>query len=97
LTFPNIDDVKKLEKLLIQHPDKYFRCECCEGIFMKGSTEEQMMEEYRKNFPNDPERKMPCGIICDDCYEEILEEFDGFKKKPNLMMEYYKQWSIDEG
>lgn len=120
MTFPNIDDVKHAEKMLKENPDKWYRCANCSGIWEKITPEDEMIEEYKKDYPNDPEMKMPRAIICDDCYKEykdwrdnltperrkeIDEEYDeeiekdleklteGFANR--FMMEYYKQWSID--
>ena len=92
LTFPNIEDVKDIERMLKLHPDKYFRCDECGGIWMRGQSKEDMKKEYKENFPYDPEMKIPRGIICEDCYQELYKQTEGFTKKPSF--NYYEQWSI---
>lgn len=93
MTFPNIEDVKDLERMLKLHPDKYYRCDDCGRIYIKGTSEDEMIEEYKENFPYDPEMKIPRVIICDDCYQELHKQTKRFTKK--LEFNYYEQWGID--
>lgn len=104
IIFP--DQVKELEKRLKENPKEYFRCEQCGSIYKKETPENEMIAEYKENFPDDPEMQIPRAIICDDCYKEIYEETDGFNESPfekdleklteSFAEKYYKQWSIDE-
>lgn len=46
-------------------PDE-FRCEMCDGIYLRGWTEEEAKAEAVANGfdVND------CGMVCDDCYKK---------------------------
>lgn len=50
-------------------PNQY-QCSVCGGIFDKGWSDEQAVEELKKNFSGsgDPD---DCDILCDDCYKKF--------------------------
>lgn len=50
-----------------------FTCEACGRTETSEEewTEEMRKEEYKKNFPNDPDMKEPLAIVCDDCYKKM--------------------------
>lgn len=91
----DIEGIKDAERMLELHPDKYFRCGECGFIFEKTTPEDELTKEYKENFPNDPEMKMPIALTCDDCYQKLHKETNGFTKKPSFLGSYYDQWSID--
>lgn len=50
-----------------------FKCDSCKDIFKKNiTTEEEKIKELHKNFGHNFSPK-ECGIVCDDCYNKILE------------------------
>ena len=65
------DFVKNMAKELGIPLRKWVKCDLC-GDWMCEDTEdwsiEDEKEEYRRNFPDDPDMKMPTYRICDDCY-----------------------------
>ena len=62
--------------MLKENPDTWFRCDNCGGIWEKETPEVEMIAEYKKDYPNDPEMKIPRAIICDDCYKEYKDWLD---------------------
>ena len=46
-----------------------YKCCNCKGIFTKGWTDEEALEEYKEAY-NDKELKRPMAVVCDDCYNE---------------------------
>jgi hypothetical protein len=54
-----------------------YRCAMCQGVFNKGLSDEEAIEEFHKDFPEvlieDTE------LICDDCYRIIMLDV---KRKP---------------
>jgi nitrate/TMAO reductase-like tetraheme cytochrome c subunit len=49
-----------------------FKCQICHGIFYKGWTDEEALEEAARDFPTVPIEET--GLICDDCYKLITED-----------------------
>lgn len=47
-----------------------FKCEQCDGIFKKGWSEEEAIDEQRRNFNEEP--KDDDAILCDDCYRAFM-------------------------
>lgn len=43
-----------------------YRCAQCKGIFDKGWSDEDALEEKNRHFPGTPVED--CVIVCDDCY-----------------------------
>ena len=41
---------------------EYFTCECCGGVFEKGSTDEEALEEMKKNFGDLPRTTNPSSV-----------------------------------
>lgn len=37
--------------------------------------DKEAMEEYAKNFPNDPHMKEELEIVCDDCYNKMAKKY----------------------
>jgi len=50
-----------------------FRCASCNGIFIKGLTDEEAKEQYKKEFPNIPFESYAQELVCDDCYNKMNE------------------------
>ena len=46
-------------------------CACCGETFTKTWTDDEAMEEFKKNFPEHVDDKL--AIICDDCYKAMRE------------------------
>ena len=50
-----------------------FRCAMCGGVFEKGNSDEEALEELNGNFPNiDID---DCELVCEDCYNKMIEEY----------------------
>jgi len=64
------------EEMLKKYPDKWYQCAECGGIWMKEWSDEDCAEEYKENFPNDPNREFPIAVICDDCYKKLKPWMD---------------------
>lgn len=46
-----------------------YKCSTCGGIFEKGQTDEEAIEEATQNgFPIDE-----AELVCDDCYNDIMK------------------------
>ena len=50
--------------------DNEYKCAMCGGVFEKGWTDEEAMEEYKEN--DFPDTGTPLEVICDDCYQEFM-------------------------
>jgi len=48
-----------------------YKCAMCGGIFNKGWTGEEAMEECVENFGEEIAYGEKLEIICDDCYQKI--------------------------
>jgi len=81
------------EEMLKNYPNEWYRCDSCGKIYKKGASEDEMKKEYKENFPNDPEMKIPRAIFCDDCYQKLYKQTKGFTEKPSF--NYFEQWGID--
>lgn len=46
-----------------------YTCEVCNGIFETGWSEEEAEAERMRNGWAD----VPCGLVCDDCFKEMVE------------------------
>jgi len=46
-----------------------FLCEACGGIFEKGWSEEESIDELRKKFDTQP--KENDVILCENCYKKL--------------------------
>lgn len=44
-----------------------YRCEACKGIFKKGWSDAEALEEFQRDFPN--VSMDDTGIVCDKCYK----------------------------
>ena len=62
----NLDQgVKEMKKL----KSNEYRCAVCKGVYEKGWSDEEAIEELGGNFPGiDID---DCGVVCDDCYKEM--------------------------
>ena len=49
-----------------------YKCEICNGIWIKDLTDEQCEEQFKKEFPN-MERQENDGLVCDDCFKEMFK------------------------
>lgn len=79
----------KIEENIDVKEDEY-RCSVCHKVFQKGQTDEEALKEKEDIFPGiDVE---DCDLVCDDCFEEMDDEFK-FKDKEDLKM--YKQVETD--
>lgn len=57
--------------------DNEYKCATCCGIFEKGQTDEEAIEEATKNgFPIDESE-----LVCDDCYKDIMSIRNSFNGK----------------
>lgn len=50
-------------------PNEYI-CEICRGIFEKGWSEEEAIEEQRRKFNEEP--KDDDVILCENCYRALM-------------------------
>ena len=50
-----------------------YKCAECNGIFVRGITEEETREQYKKEFPNETFNADTCVLICDDCYQDLMK------------------------
>ncbi len=48
-----------------------YQCQMCKGIFEFGWTQEEAEEEAKKAF-GDNVLDTKCGLVCDDCYKQIM-------------------------
>ena len=77
-------------------PKKWYKCTKCNGIWIKGWSDEECAKEYKENFPNDPDMKYPVDIICDDCYKkEFKPQFDNLT--PEEKEEIEKGYKLEIG
>lgn len=63
-----------------------YRCEMCGGIFEKGWTDEEALEEYKNIFGEEATIANDNYVVCDDCYHLVvskLHQHDGFTLKLN--------------
>ena len=66
-------------------PNQY-RCASCNGIFEKGWSDEEAMEEKNRDFGNAPMED--CVVVCDDCYQKFRpdthpKEYEAYKSAQN--------------
>jgi len=47
-----------------------YQCALCNGIFEKGWTDEEALEEYKNNFSDCKHEDY--DVVCDNCYKEIM-------------------------
>lgn len=47
-----------------------FKCVACNGVFIKGLTDEQAEEQFKKEFPNH-KRQEDDGVVCEDCFKKV--------------------------
>jgi DNA-directed RNA polymerase subunit RPC12/RpoP len=47
-----------------------YTCAECGRTFPREQTNEDAMQEYKDQFPHDPEEDLV--LVCDECYDEIL-------------------------
>lgn len=69
-------------------PRKWYQCARCGKIDRKVWSEEECAEEYKENFPNDPNMEYPIEIICDDCYNEFKPWLDHLTPKKREEIEH---------
>jgi hypothetical protein len=50
-----------------------YQCSVCDGIFKKGWTEEEAIQELKDEYGNIPDNE-PLSIVCDDCYKDYMKE-----------------------
>ena len=55
-----------------------FRCSYCGGIFEKGWSDEDAMDECKETFGELAE--MPLAVICDDCYKKLITKIANYEK-----------------
>ena len=55
-----------------------YECAACHGIFEKGWSDEEAAEEFHDYFPDLPIDD-ETALICDPCYEAMLEDM---RQKP---------------
>jgi hypothetical protein len=56
-----------------------FTCEQCKGVFIKGQTDEESMEEANKAFT--PEELADTVVVCDECWKLLLEAIPELKSR----------------
>ena len=54
-----------------------YECAMCHGIFEKGWTSKEALEEFNRDFPTVPIEETE--LICDSCYKLLTEDI---KKNP---------------
>lgn len=74
-------------------PKKWYKCAKCEEIWKKEWTDEECAEEYKENFPNDPNIEFPIAVICDDCYKEFKPWLDNLT--PEEIEEIEQDYELD--
>lgn len=47
-----------------------FECAVCKGIFIKGLTDAEAEEQFKKEFPRFIREKSD-GLVCDDCFRTM--------------------------
>ena len=52
--------------------DKYFKCDECGNVYEKNLSEEEAVEQLASEFPGANINE--CGIVCDDCYNEMMSD-----------------------
>lgn len=65
-----------------------YQCANCDGIFIKGWSDEEQDAEFSTNFPGI--RQQDAVVICDDCYIKVTS----WKSPSQFMAEensYYSQ------
>ena len=50
-----------------------YQCAKCRGIYEKGWTDEEALEEQESIFGKIPEQEK--AVICDDCFNEMKHSF----------------------
>lgn len=53
-----------------------YTCANCGEEFESGWSNEEAMEEYKKNFPWSAELRVETDLVCDDCYKKMMEDFN---------------------
>lgn len=51
-----------------------YKCAMCGGIFEKGWTDEEAVEECKENFGEEMTCTGDNEMVCDDCYSKICPE-----------------------
>ena len=65
----------QLDEILAKDKKKnLFQCEACGGTFEKGCTNQQALEEMKKNFGDLPEENQ--AVICDVCYQKFMKWYN---------------------
>jgi hypothetical protein len=50
-----------------------YKCAMCDGVFIKGWSDEEAAAELKATFNVSPNE---CDLVCNDCYERIKGGFD---------------------
>lgn len=53
---------------------EYFSCDCCGRVFPKNGNEQEVLDEYKENFPDYPIENTETIRVCDDCYNHGKKE-----------------------
>ena len=53
---------------------KEYKCDACGGTFTAGWSDEEAKDEYKEKFGM--EVSDGDGIVCDDCYKQMMGEID---------------------
>jgi DNA-directed RNA polymerase subunit RPC12/RpoP len=77
--------------------DNEYKCASCGEIFEKGWSDEESMEETKKNFGDVPENELE--VICDDCYKKITVEIpiSDFKEVVSFFKEHQQEFANAAG
>jgi DNA-directed RNA polymerase subunit RPC12/RpoP len=59
-----------MEELLMEK--RVYICAICGKKIVAENTEEQAMEQFKKDFPNETAEDL--DVVCEDCYKEIMAE-----------------------
>ena len=49
-----------------------YKCAMCGGVFEKGWTDEEAIDECKENFSEEIVTAGDLETVCDDCYQKIL-------------------------
>jgi hypothetical protein len=50
-----------------------FKCENCKGVFNKEWSDEEAEAEWQSVFEKHAQANQERGMVCDDCYNEMLD------------------------
>lgn len=68
---------------------KLFTCDQCGSTFESTKSDEKAREEYEENFPFEAARGGKHAVVCDDCFNEIMNRL----KEPTV---YDQKEATDE-